>query len=298
MPSPLPCYGPLTRERSVVSEPEGPPLWFASAAEANGESSSCCSSFYPPADAAVAAELVKCGRLLPQDNDTGGFFVALLRKTADYTLGDEEAAEPRKSAVKPGSRREKQEKEKKETEDLGDGLKASGGAGKVPKELLAARAKGGMSDVASAAGSREECAAIREFFGLSSDASARVLAAWPELGVRGADGEGALSETDALTGAARGNVRGYDGLNKIYALSAEAADVALSADCPYTVVGAGSCVLEHTRAKGSGCSHRLTSDAHVWARRHCSGARNLELTAAEWRALLAAFSPKGEGTLI
>jgi 16S rRNA C967 or C1407 C5-methylase (RsmB/RsmF family) len=66
------------------------PLWFGSAAEAraaDGPSARQLSSpllYPPPAASATRSQLSRCGRLLPQDNDTGGFFVALFVKTADY----------------------------------------------------------------------------------------------------------------------------------------------------------------------------------------------------------------------
>eukprot|EP00979_Chaetoceros_neogracilis_P001166 scaffold202_cov213-Chaetoceros_neogracile.AAC.10 len=46
-----------------------------------------CQSFWPPnADVVVDMKLEKCTRLLPQDNDTGGFFVALLRKNREVGI--------------------------------------------------------------------------------------------------------------------------------------------------------------------------------------------------------------------
>ena len=44
-------------------------------------------SMWPPSDGAVVGmDLSKCTRLLPQDNDTGGFFVALFRKNRDIGI--------------------------------------------------------------------------------------------------------------------------------------------------------------------------------------------------------------------
>ena len=50
-------------------------------------------SMWPPTEDEVAAMgLSRCSRVLPGDNDTGGFFVALLRKTGELAGGEEERA--------------------------------------------------------------------------------------------------------------------------------------------------------------------------------------------------------------
>mmetsp|Transcript_558 Transcript_558/g.1964 ORF Transcript_558/g.1964 Transcript_558/m.1964 type:complete len:574 (-) Transcript_558:35-1756(-) len=49
-------------------------------------------TLWPPAEGSMAAQLARCSRLLPYDQDTGGFFVALLRKHAEFPAGKPDAA--------------------------------------------------------------------------------------------------------------------------------------------------------------------------------------------------------------
>mmetsp|Transcript_35899 Transcript_35899/g.74654 ORF Transcript_35899/g.74654 Transcript_35899/m.74654 type:complete len:539 (-) Transcript_35899:901-2517(-) len=44
------------------------------------------STLWPPTDPHIAQELTKCVRLVPHDNDTGGFFIAVLQKVADFPV--------------------------------------------------------------------------------------------------------------------------------------------------------------------------------------------------------------------
>ena len=58
-------------------------------------------SLFPPSpDEATQFALHRCRRLLPHAQDTGGFFVALLRKGADATIGIDPSAAP----LLPGGR--------------------------------------------------------------------------------------------------------------------------------------------------------------------------------------------------
>ena len=41
-------------------------------------------TLWPPEDEDIAQSLKKCIRMVPQDNDTGGFFIALLKKVQDF----------------------------------------------------------------------------------------------------------------------------------------------------------------------------------------------------------------------
>lgn len=44
------------------------------------------SSLWPPKKVGIAKSLSKCIRMVPQDNDTGGFFIALLKKVKDFEV--------------------------------------------------------------------------------------------------------------------------------------------------------------------------------------------------------------------
>lgn len=44
------------------------------------------STLWPPQDSTINSELSKCVRMVPQDNNTGGFFIALLRKVKQFAV--------------------------------------------------------------------------------------------------------------------------------------------------------------------------------------------------------------------
>ena len=69
---------------------------------------------FPPSDEeAKDFALNRCIRCLPQDNDTGGFFVALLRKTAALSAKDHRSADAETAASIGGSSKLEQEPEHK-----------------------------------------------------------------------------------------------------------------------------------------------------------------------------------------
>lgn len=244
------------------------PLWFDSAAHAkatDGPSARQLSSalLYPPAEAVHRQQLSRCGRLLPQDNDTGGFFVALFVKTVDYIAPDD--ASPAMSSADDGSSVEGDTgvtsnedggggKSKDEDGDASLCLKKEGklrvgGAtsknSNVPRSIQAL-AEGGTSKVDDGSGSAEvltladerfpeEMASIRRFYGL--------------------DREGTDSSGNLLTRSAEDGV-----LHRIFWTSNAAASLAVLSKA-YTVVGAGTAVFELTRARGADCNYRLCSDA-------------------------------------
>ena len=103
----------------------------------------------------------------------------------------------------------------------------------------------------------DEMARLREFYGCESTAEGGVL----------------------LTRSAE------SGLHRLFWVSSAAADLAVLPGV-YAVVGAGTAVFEHTRARGSACEFRLCSDASsLWAA-DAAAARTAWLGPAAWAALL------------
>ena len=68
---------------------------------------SACESMWPPSAAEAASmHLERCSRVLPADNDTGGFFVALLRKTGEIDDGERTEESVELAARGPSGTRE------------------------------------------------------------------------------------------------------------------------------------------------------------------------------------------------
>ena len=59
------------------------------------------STLWPPNDKEIAKELPKCVRMIPQDNDTGGFFIALLRKIKEFPTPSAPCCDNRQKMVTP-----------------------------------------------------------------------------------------------------------------------------------------------------------------------------------------------------
>eukprot|EP01043_Picozoa_sp_COSAG02_P018047 COSAG02_NODE_832_length_16660_cov_16.228006_10_plen_980_part_00 len=60
--------------------------WYLSHKEAVEAGSTALKSFFPPEDVNIAGSLLKCARLLPQDNDSDGCFVAVLKRVGSLTV--------------------------------------------------------------------------------------------------------------------------------------------------------------------------------------------------------------------
>jgi tRNA (cytosine34-C5)-methyltransferase len=57
------------------------------------------STLWPPQDSAIYSELSKCVRMVPQDNNTGGFFIALLRKVKEFSVKNPRSGTTRKPSL-------------------------------------------------------------------------------------------------------------------------------------------------------------------------------------------------------
>ena len=265
-------------------------IWFETAAEAkavDGPSANRLASphLYPPESESVAAQLPRCARLLPQDNDTGGFFAALFVKTADY---DPEAAtaNAKSGAISAAEVKDSDEKDVVKKE----GKLRSGGAtsknSNIPSHLISgavqAMAGGASGDSGGDSGSAEalvvadarfpdEMSTLRKFYGLPDFEAAAAASAQDVLLTRSAEA----------------------GLHRIFWVSAPAAELVVLSKV-FTVVGAGTSVFELTRARGAACDYRLCSDAAaVWASGSVGvgadaglGGRMIWLGKKAWAALL------------
>lgn len=270
------------------------PLWFDSASDArvtDGPSARQLSSavLYPPSTAPKPAapdaeasrsaaagdaaaepchlqqQLSRCGRLLPQDNDTGGFFVALFVKTADYIAPDDASAVTGGAGDGSAVATDTVGASKRKSEDADallrlkkEGQLRAGGAtsknSNVPRgiQALASGAKGGgnlndgsgSAEILTVADERfsEEMASIRRFYGLERHHT--------EAEEDSSDSTGVLLTRSAEEGV----------LHRVFWMSSAAASLAVLSRT-YTVVGAGTAVFELTRARGADCRYRLCSDA-------------------------------------
>lgn len=58
-------------------------------------------SLWPPCDEAIISSLPKCVRMVPQDNNTGGFFIALLKKVREYDVSCKKSRAKKEALVTP-----------------------------------------------------------------------------------------------------------------------------------------------------------------------------------------------------
>ena len=285
------------QQTAAAEGDDEPPMWFASvdeAREAGSRAQSAMPSMYPPSpDSAIASQLHRCARLLPQDNDTGGFFAAVFRKF--------EAA----------------------TDTTNDDDDDDGGGGGGGDSVIPAAAMRGLSEPlpvgAVGAATRKDGKHLDLPHAVPT--SAKHTAPLVHAAERFPVDMGSLAkffglEQDGTAGAGSNTVlmsRSAEELHRVYAVSREAAVAVLldsedngrsgdeqAADMNgrrYEVVGAGAAVFQRARAKGQqGSAHRLCSDAQLWGAKYLpqgeEAARTLWLELDMWQRLIHLSDPK------
>lgn len=198
------------------------PLWFDSVEQAvaaqegkaagSGSQSSRPSFFPPPPGSAIAQQLPLCARLLPQDNDTGGFFAAVFCKR-EVAAAVDSAPSPSSPVV-----------EKPADEAVPVPVHGGGGGGPTRAPPRPARQAGKHLDLPHAVPTGEQHTAPFDY------AAARFPADMAAVGSFYGLPPGLIGAADDEAAAAAGLAllcRSARELHKVYALTPQAASAVL-----------------------------------------------------------------------